>query len=98
MVGVWRVLERLVSAPYADKILDITKEERKTLVAQVRARWRRQRNILEPLRQELGMTRWNAYSVFNQITSAARDVNWFLSRQLERIGGRLIEVASSRAA
>ncbi len=96
MVELWRAVARVVGPSHANAVIKIDEEERKKLVKEVRERWARNRVNLPDQKEKPVLTGFNAYDLFNEVTATARDASYPVARQLERIGGRLIEVAARR--
>lgn len=87
LVNLWRRVARIAGPDHADSILGIPQERRKALVKATRERAARE----ESRTQESETSYWQAY---NAITERARAYDFLRWRQLERVGGGLIDEAS----
>lgn len=90
LVGLWRAVARVTDNAIADSIIGIGKEDRENLVRVVRARWRRNHARRFDQQDAPVQTNLRAYNIYNRITQAARDMDYSLNTQLEKIAGGIL--------
>ncbi len=86
LINLWRRVDRITEPAHADSILGLAEEERKALLKGTKEDGARE----DSRKQETDISYWRAY---NAITERARAYDFLRWRQLERLGGELIDEA-----